>query len=90
MTTRKSCWYVFLIVRGEGSELGVVLKSSTPCPQQSTSSLESRSKESMGLRGLFRAINPFKCVTTSTVSTMNLECRSVERNVESTAVTTRV
>ena len=39
----------------------------------------------MGLRGLFGAIDPFKHVATSTVSTMNLERRSVERNVESTA-----
>ena len=42
----------------------------------------------MGLRGLFGAINPFKCVTTSTVSTMSLEHRSVERNMELTVVTT--
>ena len=62
--------------------------NSTRCPQQSTSSLGSRSDDSMGLRGLFGAINPFKQVSTSTVSTMSLECRIVKRNVELTVVTT--
>ena len=42
----------------------------------------------MGLRGLFNEIDPFKCINTSTISTMSMECRSVERNVELTAVTT--
>ena len=42
----------------------------------------------MGLRGLFSMIDPFKQISTSTISTMNLECRSVERNEESTAVMT--
>ena len=65
-----------------------VLKSSMPCPQQSMSSLGSCSKELMGLRGLFGAIDPFKSVSTLTVSTMSMEHRSIERNVESTAVTT--
>ena len=48
MTTKRSCWYVLLIVRGGGFESGVVLNF-TQCPQQSTSSLGSRSKELMGL-----------------------------------------
>ena len=49
-TTRRSCWYVLPIVN-RGSESGVVLNFSMPCPQQSTSSLGSHSKELTGLRG---------------------------------------
>ena len=56
--------------------------------QQSKSSLGSCSEESMGLRRLFGAINPFKCVATSTISTTNLERRSIKRNVELTVVMT--
>ena len=42
----------------------------------------------MGLRGLFGEIDPFERITTSTVSTMSLERRSVGRNEECPAVTT--
>ena len=50
--------------------------------------LGSHSEELMGLRGLFGTINPFKHVSTSTMSTTSMERRSVERNMESTAVMT--
>ena len=83
-TARKSCWYILPIISG-GSGSGVVLKSFMLCPQQSTSSLGSCSNDSMGLRGLFGAINPFDRVSTSTISTTSLERRSVKRNMESTA-----
>ena len=42
----------------------------------------------MGLRGLFREINPFERVAISTISTVSTECGSVGRNEESPAVTT--
>ena len=87
VTARKSCRYVLLIVRGGGSGSGIVLNFMR-CPQQSTSSLGSRSEESMGLRGLFGVIDPFNRVSTSTVSTTNSERRSVERNVESAVAAT--
>ena len=87
MTTKRRCWYVLLIVKGGGFELDVVLNS-MQCLQQSTSSLGSRSEESMGLGGLFGAIDPFNCVSTSTVSTTSLERRSVERNMDLTVATT--
>ena len=87
MTTKRSCRYVLLIVRGGGFGSGVVLNS-TQCLQQLTSSLGSRSEESMGLRGLFGEIDPFERVDTTTVSTTSSERRSVERNVESTVATT--
>ena len=76
------------IISGGGSESGIVLKFYMSCPQQSTSSLGSHSEELMGLRGLFSAIDPFKCVSTSIVSTMSMEHRSLKRNLELTAVTT--
>ena len=62
--------------------------NSTQCPQQLTSSLGSHSEELMGLRGLFREINPFECVTILTISTTSSERRSVGRNEECPAVTT--
>ena len=40
-----------------------------------------------GIKGAVR-IDPFECIATSTVSTMSLERRSVERNVESAVTTT--
>ena len=86
-TARKSCRYVPLIVRGGGSGSGVMLNS-IRCLQQSTSSLGSRSEESMGLRGLFGEIDPFEHVTISTISTTSSEHRSVGRNEERPAVTT--
>ena len=85
--TKRSCWYILPIVRGGGFRSGVVLNFMR-CPQQSTSSLGSRSNNSMGLRGLFGVINPFDRVSTLIVSTMSMERRSVERNVESTVATT--
>ena len=87
-TAMRSCRYILPIVNGGGLGSGIVLKSFMPCQQQLTSSLGSHFKELMWLRGLFGAINPFKCVTTSTVSTTSLERRSVERNAESIVATT--
>ena len=88
VTVKRSYWYVLPIIKGGGSGSGVVLKFSTLCPQQLMSSLGSHSEGSMGLRGLFGKIDPFERVATSTVSTTNLECRSVGRNEESPAVMT--
>ena len=62
--------------------------NSTRCPQQSTSSLGSRSEESMGLRGLFGEIDPFERIAISTISITSSEHRSVGRNKECPAVTT--
>ena len=86
-TIERSCQYVLLIVSGGGFGSGIVLNF-TRCQQQSTSSLGSRSDNSMGLRGLFGTIDPFECVSTLTMSTTSLERRSIERNVESTVATT--
>ena len=87
-TARRSCRYVLPIISREGLGSGTVLKFFMLCQQQLTSSLGSRSDGSMGLRGLFGKINPFECITTSIVSTTNLEHRSVGRNEESPVVTT--
>ena len=84
MTARKSCRYIFPIVSGGRLGLGIVLKSFMLCQQQSTSNLGFRSDNSMGLRGLFDMIDPFEHVSTLTISTTSLECRSVKRNMELT------